>query len=112
LKASPRVGGPSRNEKGSALPIEGIVSKHIDAPYTPDNRALWRKVKCLHRDEFVVVGWTDPEGGDLISVPCCSPITIRRNGWSVPAAPTPVSGYSTAISHLPPRDSSTRQPIV
>src|SRR3954447_10226021 len=23
---------------------------------------LWRKVKCLHREEFVVVGWTDPEG--------------------------------------------------
>jgi bifunctional non-homologous end joining protein LigD len=23
---------------------------------------LWLKVKCLHREEFVVVGWTDPEG--------------------------------------------------
>ena len=23
---------------------------------------LWVKVKCLHREEFVVVGWTDPEG--------------------------------------------------
>jgi ATP-dependent DNA ligase len=23
---------------------------------------LWVKVKCLHRQEFVVVGWTDPEG--------------------------------------------------
>jgi ATP-dependent DNA ligase len=21
-----------------------------------------RKIKCLHREEFVVVGWTDPEG--------------------------------------------------
>ena len=28
----------------------------------PRNRGLWRKVKCLHREEFVVVGWTDPEG--------------------------------------------------
>jgi bifunctional non-homologous end joining protein LigD len=28
----------------------------------PGNRVLWRKVKCLHREEFVVVGWTDPEG--------------------------------------------------
>ena len=26
------------------------------------NRGLWLKVKCLHREEFVVVGWTDPEG--------------------------------------------------
>jgi ATP-dependent DNA ligase len=23
---------------------------------------LWRKVKCLNRAEFVVVGWTEPEG--------------------------------------------------
>jgi hypothetical protein len=23
-------------------------------------RDLWLKVKCLHREEFVVVGWTDP----------------------------------------------------
>ena len=36
--------------------------KRSDAPYTPGNRGLWRKVKCLHREEFVVVGWTDPEG--------------------------------------------------
>ena len=42
--------------------VEGIVSKRIDAPYTPGNRGLWRKVKCLNRSEFVVVGWTDPEG--------------------------------------------------
>jgi len=26
------------------------------------NRGLWVKVKYLHREEFVVVGWTDPEG--------------------------------------------------
>ena len=23
---------------------------------------LWLKVKCFHREEFVVVAWTDPEG--------------------------------------------------
>ena len=26
------------------------------------NRGLWLEVKCLYREEFVVVGWTDPEG--------------------------------------------------
>src|ERR1700730_11643667 len=26
------------------------------------NRGLWVKVRCLNREEFVVVGWTDPEG--------------------------------------------------
>jgi bifunctional non-homologous end joining protein LigD len=49
-------------EEACALSVEGIVSKRIDAPYVPGNRGLWRKVKCLHREEFVVVGWTDPEG--------------------------------------------------
>jgi ATP-dependent DNA ligase len=42
--------------------VEGIVSKPADAPYAPGNRGLWLKVKCLNREEFVVVGWTDPEG--------------------------------------------------
>jgi DNA ligase D-like protein (predicted ligase) len=41
---------------------EGIVSKTFDPPYAPGNRGLWRKSKCLNRQEFVVVGWTDPEG--------------------------------------------------
>jgi hypothetical protein len=44
------------------LGFEGVVSKTIDAPYTPGNRGLWRKAKALNRQEFVVVGWSDPEG--------------------------------------------------
>ena len=44
------------------MALEGIVSKRADAPYTPGNRGLSLKVKCLHREEFVVIGWTDPEG--------------------------------------------------
>jgi DNA ligase D-like protein (predicted ligase) len=54
--------GPAFYDKASAMHVEGIVSKRIDAPYTPGNRGLWRKVKCLNRAEFVVVGWTEPEG--------------------------------------------------
>jgi ATP dependent DNA ligase C terminal region len=40
----------------------GILSKTIDAPYAPGNRGLWRKAKWLNRQEFVIVGWSDPEG--------------------------------------------------
>jgi DNA ligase D-like protein (predicted ligase) len=54
--------GPAFYEKACAVHVEGIVSKRIDAPYAPGNRGLWRKVKCLNRAEFVVVGWTEPEG--------------------------------------------------
>ena len=44
------------------LGFEGVVSKTIDAPYAPGNRGLWRKAKALDRQEFVIVGWSDPEG--------------------------------------------------
>jgi ATP-dependent DNA ligase len=55
-------GGPAFYSKACAMHVEGIVSKRIDAPYTRGNRGLWRKVKCLNRAEFVVIGWTEPEG--------------------------------------------------
>ena len=54
--------GPAFYEKARPLGVEGIVSKRADAPYAPGNRGLWLKVKCLNREEFVVIGWTDPEG--------------------------------------------------
>jgi ATP-dependent DNA ligase len=44
------------------LGFEGVVSKTIDAPYAPGNRGLWRKAKWLNRQEFIIVGWSDPEG--------------------------------------------------
>jgi bifunctional non-homologous end joining protein LigD len=54
--------GQSFYDHACALKVEGIVSKRIDAPYALGNRGLWLKIKCLNREEFVVVGWTDPEG--------------------------------------------------
>jgi len=42
--------------------LEGVVSKRVDAPYSPGNRGIWVKSKCLNRAEFVVVGWSEPEG--------------------------------------------------
>ena len=54
--------GAAFHEQACKLELEGIVSKRADAPYASGNRGLWLKVKCLYREEFVVVGWTDPEG--------------------------------------------------
>jgi DNA ligase D-like protein (predicted ligase) len=54
--------GPAFYEKACPLGVEGIVSKRADAAYIPGNRGLWLKVKCLNREEFVVIGWADPEG--------------------------------------------------
>jgi bifunctional non-homologous end joining protein LigD len=54
--------GRAFHVQACAMKLEGIVSKRGDAAYAPGNRGLWLKVKCLHRKEFVVIGWTDPEG--------------------------------------------------
>jgi ATP-dependent DNA ligase len=54
--------GSAFHEQTCKLQLECIVSKRADAAYAPGNRGLWLKIKCLYREEFVVVGWTDPEG--------------------------------------------------
>ena len=40
---------------------EGIVSKLVDAPYRGQRSKGWLKVKCIRRQEFVIVGWTPSE---------------------------------------------------
>lgn len=42
--------------------LEGIVAKRADLPYRSGRSKDWLKVKCVKRQEFVVVGYTDPEG--------------------------------------------------
>jgi DNA ligase D-like protein (predicted ligase) len=41
---------------------EGIISKRVDAPYAAANRGLWQKIKCFNEEEFVIVGYSEPEG--------------------------------------------------
>ena len=42
--------------------LEGIISKRRDKPYSPGRGHGWLKTKCLMRQEFVIGGYTDPEG--------------------------------------------------
>ena len=53
--------GPDFDRLACEHGVEGIVSKRTNGRYEPDRRT-WLKVKCLNREEFVVVGWSDPEG--------------------------------------------------
>jgi bifunctional non-homologous end joining protein LigD len=49
------------------LGAEGIVSKRVDAKYRSGRSADWTKTKCIHRQEFVIGGFTHPtKGGDGI----------------------------------------------
>ncbi|HEV2567263.1 DNA ligase D [Sphingomonas sp.] len=40
---------------------EGVVSKRADAPYLGKRTQNWLKIKCIQRQEFVIVGWTPSE---------------------------------------------------
>ena len=53
--------GPAFHRLACEHGLEGIVSKRVNGRYEPDRRS-WLKTKCLNREEFVVVGWSDPEG--------------------------------------------------
>jgi bifunctional non-homologous end joining protein LigD len=41
---------------------EGIISKRRDLPYRPGRGPGWLKTKCIARQEFIIGGFTDPEG--------------------------------------------------
>jgi DNA ligase D-like protein (predicted ligase) len=41
---------------------EGVIAKRADAPYRSGRTQDWLKFKCEQGQEFVVGGWTDPQG--------------------------------------------------
>jgi ATP-dependent DNA ligase len=120
--------GPAFYDKACGMPVEGIVSKRIDAPYAPGNRGLWRKVKCLNRAEFVVVGWTEPEGrrpflGALLLAyydPHGKPIYAGRAGTGIDNAELerlwrrlqPLAAGTMPLNVPPPRGSRFESPLV
>jgi ATP-dependent DNA ligase len=42
---------------------EGVIAKRRDSPYLHKRSPLWLKMKCEATQEFVVGGFTDPQGG-------------------------------------------------
>ncbi|MFI4904546.1 MAG: non-homologous end-joining DNA ligase, partial [Burkholderiales bacterium] len=44
------------------LGLEGIISKRLDSRYQGARGRDWVKVKCGHRQEMVIAGYTDPGG--------------------------------------------------
>jgi bifunctional non-homologous end joining protein LigD len=54
--------GPELLERACREGAEGIVSKRRDLPYEPGRGGSWVKTKCSKRQEFVIGGFTDPQG--------------------------------------------------
>lgn len=42
--------------------LEGIISKRRDQPYREGRSSDWVKTKCTNRQEFVIGGFTEPQG--------------------------------------------------
>jgi bifunctional non-homologous end joining protein LigD len=49
--------GPTMFEHASRLGLEGIVSKRSDLPYRAGRGDHWLKVKGVHRQEFIILGY-------------------------------------------------------
>jgi bifunctional non-homologous end joining protein LigD len=42
--------------------LEGLIAKRKDEPYRSGRSRSWLKLKCQSRQEFIVIGYTDPKG--------------------------------------------------
>jgi bifunctional non-homologous end joining protein LigD len=49
-------------EAAAGLRLEGIVAKRLRSIYAGRRSPDWIKVKCQRRQEFVIGGWTEPQG--------------------------------------------------
>ncbi len=45
-----------------ALGMEGLIGKRSDSSYVSRRSPSWIKLKCTNRQEFVIGGYTDPQG--------------------------------------------------
>ena len=103
------------------------MSKRTNGRYEPDRRT-WLKIKCLNREEFVVVGWSDPEGsrhriGSLLLgyyTPEGKLIYAGRAGTDMPEAELerlweclqPLAIEKMPLAIPPPRGSRFGSPLV
>jgi bifunctional non-homologous end joining protein LigD len=41
---------------------EGLIAKRMDGRYQPGRSRAWLKLKCVNEQEFIILGYTDPQG--------------------------------------------------
>jgi bifunctional non-homologous end joining protein LigD len=64
VRYSTTLDAPPREMIAAAcqMGLEGIIGKRRDAPYAARRNRDWIKLKCGLRQEFVIGGYTDPQG--------------------------------------------------
>lgn len=65
LRLSTAFDAPGQDMVKSAcqLGLEGVIGKRSTAPYVSGRSGHWIKLKCAERQEFVIGGYTEPQGG-------------------------------------------------
>jgi bifunctional non-homologous end joining protein LigD len=54
-------GGKAFFAQACTLKLEGIISKRRHSLYSGARDPDWLKVKCLNTEEFIIVGYTEPQ---------------------------------------------------
>ena len=64
VRFSPAIDAPISKalDAACAMKLEGVMLKRADSPYVSERTDTWLKLKCLQRQEFVIVGFTDRQG--------------------------------------------------
>ncbi len=57
-----QTAGQAMVDKACDMGLEGIVSKFANGHYLSRRDPTWLKSKCVQRQEFVIIGYTDPQG--------------------------------------------------
>lgn len=64
VRFSDAFDAPAESVVASAckLGLEGVIAKRLDSAYVSRRSSAWIKLKCSQRQEFVIGGYTDPQG--------------------------------------------------
>ena len=49
-------------ESACQIKLEGLIGKRVGSTYVSKRSSSWVKIKCKNRQEFIIVGYTDPKG--------------------------------------------------
>ncbi len=49
-------------ESACQMKLEGLIGKRVGSTYVSKRSSSWVKIKCKNRQEFIIVGYTDPKG--------------------------------------------------
>jgi bifunctional non-homologous end joining protein LigD len=57
--------------------LEGLIAKRSDGPYVPGRHPVWLKIKCGHRQELIIIGWSKSKNNREFSSLL---LGVRENG--------------------------------